>query len=84
MAIRTTIVLDEATREAAKQLATAYGCSMSDAIRRAIVLQRDRIAGLSEQRRRLRSDALRKLIELTEGNDPAAEVARLKEQDRFG
>jgi len=84
MSSRTSILLDDATREAAKQLAATYGCTMSDAIRRAIVQQRDRVVGVSEERRKERREALEKLIELTEGNDPDVEVARLEIEDEHG
>ena len=40
MAHRTTVLLDEETRTAARQLAMRYGCSTSEAIRRAIVRHR--------------------------------------------
>jgi hypothetical protein len=57
---------------------------MSDAIRRAIVQQRDRVVGVSEERRKARRDALDKLIELTDGTDPEVEVARIKNEDEHG
>lgn len=84
MSARTSILLDAATREAAQQLAAKYGCTMSDAIRRAIVQQRDRVLGVSEERRKARRAALEKLIELTDGNDPDAEIARIKAEDAYG
>ena len=84
MSMRTSIVLDTTTREAAQQLAATYGCTMSDAIRRAIVQQRDRVVGVSEERRKARKEALEKLIGLTDGNDPEAEVSRIKAEDAYG
>lgn len=84
MSSRTSILLDDATREAAKQLAATYGCTMSDAIRLAIVAHRDRVVGVSEERRKARRDALEKLIDVTTGNDPAVEVSRLKAEDEHG
>ncbi|MEQ9325167.1 MAG: hypothetical protein RIF41_38735 [Polyangiaceae bacterium] len=42
------------------------------------------MVGVGEERRRARREALDKLIELTEGNDPDAEVARLKSEDELG
>jgi hypothetical protein len=81
MAHRTTLVLDEDARAAARQLARRHGCSVSEAIRRSLVRQRDAEVGLSAQRRRARVGALRQLFELFEGSDPAEEVRRLKPED---
>lgn len=77
----TVLVLDEQAKAAARELADRYGCSVSEAIRRSIVRQRDGAAGISAGRLRERTVALRKLFELFEGNDPAAEVRRIKAED---
>jgi hypothetical protein len=81
MAHRTTILLDEESRKAARDLALRYDCSTSEAIRRAIVRQRDLELGLPAEARRERSKVLARLIELFEGHDAEAEVARLKAED---
>jgi hypothetical protein len=81
MSTRTTIVLDEVSRRAAHELASSYGCSMSEAIRRAIVEQRNQRLGVSEERRRERLSAFKRLIELFEGHDAAEEIGRLKRED---
>lgn len=81
MASRTTLVLDDEARAAARQLARRYGCSVSEAIRRSLIRQRDAEIGLSSQRRRQRARTLRQLLELFEGSDPAEEVGRLKAED---
>ena len=81
MTQRTTIVLDEPARQAAKQLARHYECSTSEAIRRAVVEQRDAVLGVSPETSKRRTKTLKKLIELFDGNDPAAEVRRLKNED---
>jgi hypothetical protein len=81
MAIRTTLLLDDQARAAARQLARRYGCSVSEAIRRSVIRQRDAEAGPPAGRRRQRVLALKRLFALFEGNDPAAEVRRLKAQD---
>jgi hypothetical protein len=78
---RTTLVLDEKAREAARQLARRHGCSLSEATRRALVRQRDAELGVPHERRRERAKALRRLFALFEGNDPRAEVRRLKAED---
>jgi hypothetical protein len=81
MATRTTMVLDDEAREAARQLARRYGCSVSEAMRRALVRQRDAELGVPVHRRRERVRALRTLCELFDGNDAASEVRRLKAED---
>jgi len=81
MAERTTIVLDPATRKAARELARRYQCSASEAIRRAVIRQRDLELGVSDEVRRRRSKALERLFEIFEGVDPEAEVRRIKAED---
>jgi hypothetical protein len=81
MASRTTVVLDDEARAAARQLARRYGCSVSEAMRRALIRQRDAEVGVPRERRRERSRALRRLFDLFQGNDPAAEIRRLKAED---
>ena len=83
MASRTTVVLDEKAREAARQLARRYGCSVSVAMRQALIRQRDAELGLPRERRRERARALRRLFVLFAENDPAAEVRRLKAEDEW-
>lgn len=78
---RTTLVLDEKARAAARQLAGRYGCSVSEAVRRSVVRQRDAELGMTPGRRREREAALRRLFDLFEGNDPREEVGRLKAED---
>jgi hypothetical protein len=78
---RTTILLDDETRLAARELAMRYGCSVSEAIRRAVVRQRDASMGVPAGARKERTQALGRLFELFEGNDPDEEVSRLKQQD---
>lgn len=79
---RTTILLDDDTRHAARELALRYGCSVSEAIRRAVIRQRDASLGVPAGTRKERRKVLERLFELFEGNDPAEEVKRLKEQDK--
>lgn len=81
MAQRTTVVLDEQARAAARELARRYGCSVSEAIRRSVIRQRDAEMGLSARRCRERALVLRRLLEIFEGNAAAAEVRRLKAED---
>jgi hypothetical protein len=81
MASRTTLILDDEARTAALQLARRYGCSLSEAMRRALIRQRDAEVGVPRERRRERARALRSLFGLFEGNDPAEEIRRLKAED---
>ena len=78
---RTTILLDDESRRAAKQLAARLEVTPSEAIRRAVIAFRDQVVGASTDTRRRRTQALKRLIRLCEGNDAAAEVAELKRQD---
>lgn len=81
MATRTTLVLDDKAREAARQLAHRYGCSMSEATRRALIRQRDVELGVPRERRQERVQALGRLFDLFADNDADAEVRRLKAED---
>jgi hypothetical protein len=78
---RTTLILDDVTKQAARRLALHYHCSTSEAIRRAILKQRDAVFGLPAESRQERSSNLLKLIELFNGHDAEDEIARLKSQD---
>lgn len=75
---RTTILLDEDTRAAARQLANQYGCSTSEAIRRAVVRHRDAVFGVPEGSRRDRVKSLERLFELFDGHDAEEEIRRLE------
>ena len=81
MASRTTLVLDDKAREAARQLARRYGCSLSEATRRALIRQRNVELGVPRERRRERVEALGRLFDLFADNDAEAEVRRLKAED---
>ncbi len=81
MAHRTTLILDEETRQAAHQLALSYGCSKSEAIRRAVIRHHGTVFGMPAGRRRERRRVLGRLFELFEGHDAEEEIRRLKIQD---
>jgi hypothetical protein len=81
MSYRTTIILDEETRRAARELALRYDCSTSEAIRRAVVQQRNQALGVSPDRIKERRRAFEQLIELFDGHDVEEEIARLKDED---
>ncbi len=74
---RTALVLDDETRDAAHQLALRYGCSMPEAIRSAVLCQRDAAIGVPAERRQERRQILERLFELFEGNDPDEEIRQL-------
>jgi hypothetical protein len=82
MPTRTTVVLDEPSRRAAKTLAAKLNISPSEAVRRALVHYRDEVLGVPAEARRRRTAALDRLFVLFEGHDAAEEVRHLKEQDR--
>ena len=79
---RTTLILDEDTKQAARQLALHYGCSTSEAIRRAILRQRDTAFGIPAESRHERHANLLRLIDLFRGNDGEDEIQQLKNQDK--
>jgi hypothetical protein len=81
MSHRTSIILDDETRKAAKDLAQKLDCSTSEAIRRAILRYRDLTVGIPMKVRRERGRALERLAELFEGHSSSEEIARLKEED---
>jgi hypothetical protein len=81
MAHRTTLILDEATRAAAGQLARRYRCTVSEAIRRSVIRHRDAVIGLPRRAREERRRALLRLFRLFRGHDAAAEIRTLKKQD---
>ncbi len=81
MAHRTTILLDDETRKAARDIAHRLGCSTSEAIRRAILRFRDQSTGVSPDERRRRVKVLNELIARFDGRDAREEVARIKAED---
>ena len=74
-------MLDDESRAAARELAHRYGCSTSEAIRRAVLRHREAVMGLPDAQREERIATLSRLFELFEGHDAAHEVRGLKEQD---
>jgi hypothetical protein len=81
---RTTVVLDQPSRAAAKTLARTLGISPSEAIRRALVAYRDQVlGGVSPSEVKRRKAAFGELMELMDGNDPEAEVARLERENQL-
>lgn len=81
MARRTTILLTDECREATREIARRQGCSAAEAIRRAILRYRDLTAGVPPERRRERVEALRRLVDLSRGQDAPEEIERLKAED---
>ena len=79
---RTTLILDEESGRAARQLADHYRCPVSDAIRRSLIAQRDSVAGVPKKARLQRIRTLKRLFEMFDGNDAAEEVRRLKVEDQ--
>ena len=79
---RTTLILDDESSAAARQLADHYDCSVSVAIRRSLIAQRDALAGVPKEIRQRRVRTLKQLFEMFEGNNAAEEVRRLKMEDQ--
>lgn len=79
---RTTLILDDESSAAARQLADHYDCPVSDAIRRSLIAQRDVLAGVPKEIRQRRVRTLKQLFEMFEGNNAAEEVRRLKMEDQ--
>jgi hypothetical protein len=78
---RTTLMMDNETQRAARELALRYGCSTSEAIRRAVLRHRDAVFGVPAQTRMERVKILNHLFALFKGHDAEDEVQRLKTQD---
>ena len=81
MAQRTTIMLDEKSLEAARELANHYHVSTSEAIRRAVLAHRDQLHGQPLEVRHERKRLFWRVIDAFEGHNPEEEVRRLKEED---
>ena len=81
MQTRTTILLDQPSRRAAKQLAAHLDVSPSEAIRRALAHYRNHVIGSPEADRRRRLAALDRSLVAFRGMDPAAELRRMKRED---
>ncbi len=74
-------MLDDESRSAARDIARKLDCSVSEAIRRAVVDYRDHLAGASPELRAQRKRAVKKLVALFDGHDATAELRRLKSED---
>ena len=81
--VRTTIVLDEASRQSARRLAARWGCSGSEVIRRALVAQDVAVLGSPRSRRTEKRRLLLRLCDLFDGVDANAEIARRKAEDAY-
>jgi hypothetical protein len=74
-------MLDAPARSAALALAAHLKVSPSEAMRRALLRYRDEICGPSALERQRRRRALEKLIETSEGMNPAEEIRMRKRED---
>jgi hypothetical protein len=83
MAHRTTILLSDDARRAARDIATALEVTPAEAVRRAIVAYRDQVLGVAPEARKRRLDAFKRAAELFADNDAEAEIRALKAQDPF-
>ena len=83
MSRRTSIILDQESEDAARELARIYGCSSSEAIRRAVVRQHDLLKGLPSKAIKERKKVLFRLFELFEDPDAGSEIDQLKKEDVY-
>jgi hypothetical protein len=83
MQSRTTLLLDDASRRAAKRLAARLRVSPSEVVRRALVHYSDHVLGVSAERRGRRRNALKQLEVMFQGHDARGETERLKAEDEF-
>jgi hypothetical protein len=78
---RTTILLDDEAHRAVRELAMRYGCSPAEAVRRAVLCQRDALFGAPSEARRERVRTLNQLSQLFQGSDSAARARHLAAED---
>jgi hypothetical protein len=83
MAHRTTILLSDDARRAAREVATVLEVTPAEAVRRAIVAYRDQVLGVPAESRKRRVQAFKRVAELFADNDPEVEIRALKAQDSF-
>jgi hypothetical protein len=80
--VRTTVMLDAESRQAADALSAKLGISSSEVIRRALANFRDQQLGVPASFRRKRSAAFLKLSALMQGGAAEAEVRAIKRERR--
>ena len=81
MSDRTTIVLGAAERRAARRLATRWGVTPSEAIRRALLrVASEELDDVRQRRRRQRVAALEGAIRLSAGQDLDTELRRIRDE----
>jgi hypothetical protein len=78
---RTTIVLREKERRAAKRLAALWGVTPSEAIRRAVIrVDEAEVPASRERAKRARAVALERARDAFAGTDVDGEIARIQEE----
>jgi hypothetical protein len=78
---RTTIVLGEKERRAAKRLAALWGVTPSEAIRRAVIkVDEETVPASRERARRARANALERARDVFASMDIERELARITEE----
>ena len=76
---RTTIVLGEKERRAAKKLAAHWGVTPSEAIRRALLkVEAEELEAARSKARRDRVGAFEELVKLFKGYNPAQELEQIR------
>lgn len=80
--VRTTVMLDPESRQAADALSAKLGISSSEVIRRALVNFRDQRLGVPASFRRKRAAAFLRLSALMQGGAAESEVRAIKRERR--
>lgn len=82
---RTTIILGDKERRAAKKLAAHWGVTPSEAIRRALLkVEAEEFEASRSRTRRERLAAFEELVKLFEGYDPQDELDQIREDRNAG
>ena len=76
-------MMDEKALGAARELAFANKTSVSEAIRQAVIRQRELQLGPKTGEVGRKLEILKELFQIFEGHDPDQEVQRLKEEDQY-
>jgi hypothetical protein len=76
---RTTIILGDKERRAAKKLAAHWGVTLSEAIRRSLLaMEAQELEATRSRARRERVLAFKELVKLFHGHDPEEELAQIR------
>ncbi|MGB0679042.1 MAG: hypothetical protein ACPGUV_05220 [Polyangiales bacterium] len=83
MAGRTSLIFDQQTEQAVRELKQRLHCSMAEVVRRALHAYHHQVMRDAHGRVSQQQALLQKLYTSFRNHDPAAEVARLKDEDAY-